>query len=287
MLCNLYAEYSLEPGVPREQDEAAWQIQFKSSNSCWGNTVDPSYSAITEGPGEALSDGFRTSVEGLNAALSLEARAHLIFAHADDGRLVLKVSLSSICPSSCSSESTPPGHGSPYAPMTLNLSKKFRGVKQDFFRAGDHQCDFVVLIPKVRPAVYNTNHHDDNDSDTEHPAASGSGSSSVSASSSPRFDDNDPRVMSSPNTTPTSSPVPSGALKSSTHSGGKLYHARAHPDLSVVNECWDAIVAGRFESVKSYRPSCFHIGKAGIQTGTGGRVVVGFGARRATGRAGS
>ncbi|KAJ7249172.1 hypothetical protein B0H12DRAFT_1072399 [Mycena haematopus] len=39
----------------------------------------------------------------------------------------------------------PPGHGSPYAPMTLNLSKKFRGVKQDFFRAGDHQCDFVEL----------------------------------------------------------------------------------------------------------------------------------------------
>lgn len=57
--------------------------------------------------------------------------------------------------------------------MKLQLGKKFRGVKEDFFRAADHQCSFVgetsyltfffdvlncflVAIPKVRPSVYST-----------------------------------------------------------------------------------------------------------------------------------
>ncbi|KAJ7348608.1 hypothetical protein DFH08DRAFT_808338 [Mycena albidolilacea] len=30
--------------------------------------------------------------------------------------------------------------GRPYAPMKLQLGKQFRGIKEDFFRAGDHQC---------------------------------------------------------------------------------------------------------------------------------------------------
>jgi hypothetical protein len=34
-------------------------------------------------------------------------------------------------------------HGHPYAPMELNLGKKVNNIKKDFFKAGDHICDFI------------------------------------------------------------------------------------------------------------------------------------------------
>ncbi|KAJ7817067.1 hypothetical protein B0H13DRAFT_2356566 [Mycena leptocephala] len=156
-------------------------------------------------------------------------------------------------------------HGSPYAPMILNLNKKIHGAKHDFFRAGDHLCDFAGKISRAQDflscpdfisqslsrkyaqqstaSTPKTTTANPPDSDTEPPAASSSSSSSISATSSPRFDDsppNDPRVMSSSNTTPASSPIPPRIRKSSTHTSRvseHAYHARAHSDLSVVKEC--------------------------------------------------
>ncbi|KAJ7854428.1 hypothetical protein B0H14DRAFT_3449630 [Mycena olivaceomarginata] len=93
--------------------------------------------------------------------------------------------------------------GHPYAPMELNLGKKVNNIQKDFFKAGDHICDFIVVIPKVRPTVYSTSEDDDEPSPS-------SPTLSSSLSSIDEVDVNwNPCVPASTSTTPATSPISS------------------------------------------------------------------------------
>ncbi|KAJ7840392.1 hypothetical protein B0H14DRAFT_2587471 [Mycena olivaceomarginata] len=149
-------------------------------------------------------------------------------------------------------------HGHPYAPMQLHLSKKLDHVKQDFFRAGDHICDFIVLIPKVRPSVYSTS------DEVMFQEESPSSSSSSSIDEVDSLINWNPRVPASTTTTPATSPMSSptptplrkkrGFVHLSRYSEG-VSAARAISDLRVVNACWDGVITGRFETNPSSHPA--------------------------------
>ncbi|KAJ7866865.1 hypothetical protein B0H13DRAFT_1897852 [Mycena leptocephala] len=139
----------------------------------------------------------------------------------------------------------------------LHLGKKVDNIKKDFFRAGDHGWDFIVLIPKVRPAVYST--QEDVTFQVDEPSPSSSSSSSSSSS----IDDVDdlvnwnPRVPASTSTTPITSPISSPTptplrkrrafihLSSFSES---VSAARAISNIRLLNACWDGVVTGQFDA---------------------------------------
>ncbi|KAJ7898877.1 hypothetical protein B0H14DRAFT_3852959 [Mycena olivaceomarginata] len=155
--------------------------------------------------------------------------------------------------------------------MDLHLNKKYGDFKQDFFRAGAHVCEFVVVIPKVRPSTsYSTGINDSSESESDSPCPSRA-TSTPSSSPNARFADlPDSRVPSSTrparhsSATPTSSPVPTPLYSK----GGSPMHvsrftegtfqARAHSDVSVLNLCCDGIVSGQFEVDPSSHPAYPH-----------------------------
>ncbi|KAJ7763438.1 hypothetical protein B0H16DRAFT_1455284 [Mycena metata] len=107
-------------------------------------------------------------------------------------------------------------HGQPYAPMKLHLNKAYNNKKQDFFQAGDHLCDFVVVIPKAHPSTYITD------------SSSSDGSSSFDGLTS-FFNDSDGT------TTPSSSPAEVERLLRTRSSASELEVERlllVHPRVS-------------------------------------------------------
>ncbi|KAF8189166.1 hypothetical protein K438DRAFT_1763907 [Mycena galopus ATCC 62051] len=143
-------------------------------------------------------------------------------------------------------------HGHPYAPMELHISKKLDNVKKDFFRAVDHLCDFIVLIPKVRPAIYTS--EDDNETCPSTP------STSLSSSAINEVDDLvnwNPRVPPETGTTPLTSPT-SRPTPTPSHKERLLIHysryseavsaARASSDIDILEACWDGVITGQFET---------------------------------------
>ncbi|KAJ6494584.1 hypothetical protein C8R45DRAFT_1212490 [Mycena sanguinolenta] len=144
--------------------------------------------------------------------------------------------------------------GRPYAPMKLHLNRIHDGKRQDFFRAGDHLCEFMVLIPKIRPPVYSTARNDDEDNDLD-------------ADDSDRIPCPNARISSSSSTITTTHPRPTPRRRSDTSShhsyfSESVFKARAHADLKVVDACWDGVWTGLFESTPCAHPAFPHPGKS-------------------------
>ncbi|KAJ7480615.1 hypothetical protein FB451DRAFT_151563 [Mycena latifolia] len=149
--------------------------------------------------------------------------------------------------------------------MILHLNTKLEGRHADFFRANDHQCDFIVIISKVRPSTYRLGPVGDEDEDTDHDeravvakalTRTSSSTSSVSSStpSSQEVDTllRDPRIpSSSPATSPSKrpSPRPKDPNASSHHSrfSESVFKGRAFSDIQVLDHCWAGVSGGLFQ----------------------------------------
>ncbi|KAJ7816639.1 hypothetical protein B0H14DRAFT_3743473 [Mycena olivaceomarginata] len=172
-------------------------------------------------------------------------------------------------------------HGHPYAPMELNLGKKLNHIKKDFFKAGDHICDFIVLIPKVRPTVYSTSEDDDEPS-LSSPSSSSSLSSIDEVDSLINWN---PRVPASTSTTPATSPISSPtptplrkkrAFIHTSRFSESVSAARALSDVRVLNACWDGVITGQFDvnpssqsrlpSTRRFHPPCLAALRRGFQS---------------------
>ncbi|KAK6971520.1 hypothetical protein R3P38DRAFT_3242259 [Favolaschia claudopus] len=148
--------------------------------------------------------------------------------------------------------------GRPYDRMKLFLAKRYQGKNEDFFRAHDHQCDFIVIIPKVRPSVYSIGNEQEPGSDEEEDevqqtllASTSSPSSSQTASQNPRISPPSPATSSRPKPTPK---IPGSPTTHRSYFSATVATARARSDVFVMEICWDGVFTGRFQDTPSAHP---------------------------------
>ncbi|KAF7350124.1 hypothetical protein MVEN_01314500 [Mycena venus] len=131
-------------------------------------------------------------------------------------------------------------YGHPYIPIELNLGKKLNNIKKDFFKAGDHICDFIVTFKDDEP----------------NPLSPSSTSSLSSIDEVDSLVNWSPRVPASTSTTPTTSPISSPtptplrkkqAFIHTSRFSKLVSAARALSDIRVLNACWDGVITGQFD----------------------------------------
>ncbi|KAK7041127.1 hypothetical protein R3P38DRAFT_3179687 [Favolaschia claudopus] len=168
-------------------------------------------------------------------------------------------------------------YGRPYAPMDLHIGKTLDGVKQDFFRATDHQCMFIVKIPKARPTVYCT--QADNDSEDEEFVEKSLATSPNSTPSSSSFPPNhtnsdcasellqgDPRIPARYQGPPSSEgslaassparPTPTPRWRTKYPKHASMYsEVLIFKDEPLLNQIWDCYIAGQYEISPSSHPA--------------------------------
>ncbi|KAK7059374.1 hypothetical protein R3P38DRAFT_2496144 [Favolaschia claudopus] len=153
-------------------------------------------------------------------------------------------------------------YGRPYAPMDLHPGKTLDGVKQDFFRATDHQCMFVdeqFVEKSLTPTSPNST-----------PSSSSSSPNHTNSDCISKLLRGDPRIpacyqgppspegsvaASSPSR-PT--PTPRWRTKYPKHASmysEVVFKARGHSDESLLNQIWDGYIAGQYEISPSSHPA--------------------------------
>ncbi|KAJ7747878.1 hypothetical protein B0H14DRAFT_3604537 [Mycena olivaceomarginata] len=154
-------------------------------------------------------------------------------------------------------------YGQKYGRMQLHLGKRYQGCIQDFFRATDHRCDFVVIIPKARASVYSTEaayyQGTSNNGDSEEQEVN---DDLLRFSPSPEPEHN-PRISTPRHSAESARPCPRPRPRPSSDVGPShrsffstsVANARAFSDVNLIDVCWAGALSGSFESIPSSHPA--------------------------------